>query len=161
MNGWRWQDLKAFPVSWFDWLAVVVSGVELDGVWPEGLLDAYIAMIPNADGDATPIGQRPIYILPIIYRLWASVRLRHWLPFSVFSAGGGRGSVEAWYSTAPDFEEVLSGLHESHAHVFVADVVKSFDTVDRGVLDLVLGRLGLPVWFRRTYFSYHADVRLR
>ena len=25
---------------------------------------------------------------------------------------------------------------------FVADVVKSFDTVDRGVLDLVLRRLG-------------------
>ena len=43
----------------------------------------------------------------------------------------------------------MFGLSESHVHVFVADVVKSFDTVDRGVLDLVLGRLGLPVWFRR------------
>ena len=49
----------------------------------------------------------------------------------------------------------------SHVHVFVADVVKSFDTVDRGILDFVLGRLGLPVWFRRVYFSYHANVRLR
>ena len=44
---------------------------------------------------------------------------------------------------------------------FVADVVKSFDTVDRGILDFVLGRLGLPVWFRRVYFGYHANVRLR
>ena len=35
---------------------------------------------------------------------------------------------------------------------FVADVVESFDIVDRGVLDLVLGRLGLPVWFRRVLF---------
>ena len=35
---------------------------------------------------------------------------------------------------------------------FVADVVKSFDTVDRGVLDLVLGLLGLLVWFRRGLF---------
>ena len=68
--------------------------------------------------------------------------------------------MEAWYSTALDFEEVLSGLNESHVHVFVADVVKSFDTVDCGVLDLVLGRLGLPVWFRRTCFGYHANVRL-
>ena len=33
------------------------------------------------------------------------------------------------------FEEVLSGLNESHVHVFVADVVLSCDTVDRGVLD--------------------------
>ena len=48
--------------------------------------------------------------------------------------------MEAWYSTALDFEEVLSCLNESHVHVFVADVEKSFDTVDRGVLDLVLGR---------------------
>ena len=78
--------------------------------------------------------------------------LRSWLPLSVFSAGGGRGSVDAWYSTALDFEEVLSGLCESHVHVFGADVVKSFDTVDRGILDFVLGRLDLPVWFRRVYF---------
>ena len=107
-------------------------------------------------------------VLPVVYRIWASVGLRHldswlqsWLPLSVFSAGGGRGSVDAWYSTALDFVEVFSGLSESHVHVFVADVVKSFDTVDRGILDLVLGRLGLPVWFRRVYFGYHANVRLR
>ena len=31
-----------------------------------------------------------------------------------------------------------------NVHVFVADVVQSFDTVDRGILDFVLGRLGLP-----------------
>ena len=106
--------------------------------------------------------------LPVVCRIWASVKLRHlddwlrsWLPLSVFSAGGGRGSVDAWYSTALDFEEVLSGLSESHVHIFVADVSKSCDTVDRDVLDLVLGRLGLPVWFRRVYCGYHANVRLR
>ena len=37
----------------------------------------------------------------------------------------------------------------------------SFDTVDRAVLDLVLGRAGLPVWFPKACFGYHADVRLR
>ena len=47
-------------------------------------------------------------------------------------------SVEAWYTTALDIEEVLSGVVDSDVHLFVADVVKSFDTVDRGVLDLVL-----------------------
>ena len=99
-------------------------------------------MIPKSDGDCTPLGQRPLSVLPVVYRVWASVRLRHldswlrsWLPLSVFSAGGGRGSVDAWYSTALDMEEVLSGLSESHVHVFVADVVKSFDTVDRGILE--------------------------
>ena len=147
LDGWGWRDLKAFPEAWFDWLAVVLSRVELDGVWPDGLLDAYVTMIPKSDGDSTPLGQRPLCVLPVVYRIWASVRLRHldgwlrsWLPLSVFSAGGGRGSVDAWYSTALDIEEVLSGLSESHVHVFVADVVKSFDTVDRGILDFVLGQ---------------------
>ena len=70
-------------------------------------------------------------------------------------------SVEAWFSTALDIEECLVGGVEGDVHLFVADVVKSFDTVDRGVLDRVLGSLGLPAWFRRAYFEYHAKVRLR
>ena len=55
---------------------------------------------------------------------------RSWVPDSVFCAGGGRGSVEAWYTTALDIEEVLSGASDSDIHLFVADVIKSFDTVD-------------------------------
>ena len=44
---------------------------------------------------------------------------------------------------------------------FFADVIKSFDSVDRGILDRVLSSLGLPAWFRHAYFEYHARVRLR
>ena len=40
--------------------------VETSGVWPQGLLDAYIAMIPKADGDSTPLGQRPLSVLPVV-----------------------------------------------------------------------------------------------
>ena len=97
----------------------------------------FIDMMPKTDGDATPLGQRPLSVLPIAYRFWASARMlqledwfRSWVPDSVFSAGGGRGSVEAWY--ALDIEEVLSGAADSDVHLFVADVIKSFDTVDRG-----------------------------
>ena len=86
---------------------------------------------------------------------------RSWVPDSVFSAGGGRGSVAAWYTSSLDIEEVLVGATDSHLHLFVADVVKSFDTVDRGILDRVLSSLGLPGWFRHAYFEYHAHVRLR
>ena len=83
------------------------------------------------------------------------------MPDSVFSAGGGRSSVEAWYSTALDIVESLPGVMDSDVHIFVADVIKSFDTVDRGILDYTLSKLGLPGWFRHAYFEYHAKVRLR
>ena len=133
-----------------------------------GLLDAYIAMIPKTDGDATSLGQRPLSVLPIVYRIWASARMgqlegwfQSWVPQSVFSAGDGRSSVEAWYTSALDIEEVLSGAADSHVHLFVADVIKSFDTLDRGILDSVLSSLGLPGWFRHAYFEYRAHARLR
>ena len=125
-------------------------------------------MIPKAEGDSTTLGQRPLCVLPVVYRLWASVRLAHlkewfysWVPDSVFSAGKGVSSVDAWYATSIDIEEVLSNTRHDDFHIFVADVVKSFDTVDRDILDCALGRLGLPAWFRKVYFSFHREVRLR
>ena len=63
---------------------------------------------------------------------------------------------------ALDIEEVLSGgTGGDQLHVKVADVIKSFDTVDRSILDCTLGRLGLPDWFRKVYFPFHSQVRLR
>ena len=98
-------------------------------------------------------------MLPIVCRVWASAWMsqledwfKSWVPDSVFSAGGGRGSVEAWYTSALDIEEVLSGASDSHLHLLVADVIKSFDTVDRKILDGVLSSLGLPGWLRHAYF---------
>ena len=58
-----------------------VPVVEADGVWPEGLLDACIAMIPKVDGDATPLGQRPLCVLPVVYRVWASARMMQLEPW--------------------------------------------------------------------------------
>ena len=59
-------------------------------------------------------------MLPVVYRIWASARmvqlegwLGSWVPDSVFSAGSGRGSVEAWKTSALDIEEVLTGAIDS------------------------------------------------
>ena len=168
LDGWCWRELKVLPVAGYEGLARILTKVEDLGVWPDGLLDAYIAMIPKVDGDATPLGQRPLSVLPVVHRVWASARMlqsepwfRSRVPSCVFSAGGGRSSVEAWFTTALDIEEVLSGVVQDDVHVFVADVIKSFDTVDRGILDRVLSSLGLPDWFRHAYFEYHSSVRLR
>ena len=168
LDGWAWRELKVLPVSWYDGLARILTKVEETGVWPGGLLDAYIAIIPKTDGGATHLGQRPLSVLPSVHRIWASTRMgqlgdwfKSWVPDSVFSAGGGRGSVEAWYTSSLDIEEVLAGAADSHVHLFVADVIEFFCAVDRGILDRVLSSLGLPGWFRHAYFEYHDHVRLR
>ena len=64
-------------MPWFSGLALLLELVETTGVWPHGLFDAYFGMIPKAGGDSTPLGQRPLGVLPVVYRLWASLRLGH------------------------------------------------------------------------------------
>ena len=89
LDGWGWRELKVLPVSWYDELARILSKVEDTGLWPDG---------PKTDGDAATLGQRPLSVLPIVYRVWASARMgqldgwfRSWVPDSVSSVGGGRG----------------------------------------------------------------------
>ena len=102
LDGWAWNEIEALPLPWFSGVAILLELVETSGVWPQGLFDAYFAMIPKVDGDSTPLGQRPLSVLPVVYRLWASLRLGHlrewvegWLPQSVYSLGNGLSSVEA------------------------------------------------------------------
>ena len=112
-----------------------------------------MVVIPKTEGNATPLGQRLLSVLPIVNRLRAIVRLEHpqawcdsWLPQSVISAGTGGSSGDAWYSTFLDIEEAVG---------------KSFGAVDRNIFDCVLLSVGLPGWFRHAHFEYHARVRTR
>ena len=76
MDGWLGlNQVKALPLPWFSGLAVLLELVESTGIWPQGLLDTYIAMIPKEDVDSTPLGQRPPSVPLVVYRLWASFRL--------------------------------------------------------------------------------------
>ena len=57
------------------WSGGCLPKVENTGVWPGGM---------KVDGDATPLGQRSLSVLPIAYRLWASVgflHLRDWFRY--------------------------------------------------------------------------------
>ena len=68
---------------------------------------------------------------------------------SVFSAGKGVSSVNAWYSTAPDIQEVPSETRLGEVNIFDAGAVKPVDTFDRDILLCAFGRSGLPCSFRR------------
>ena len=34
-----------------------------------------LTLSPKSDGDATPLGQSPLSVLPVVYRVWASARM--------------------------------------------------------------------------------------
>ena len=168
LDGWAWTEVTALSLSWFVGPALVLRQIESLGPWPQGLLDAYIAIIPKAEVDATPLGHRPLCVFPVVYRIWASVR-SVCIQGLVLLLGIGPG-LQCWQrrvlrgclvlSTTIDFQEVLSNTSQGYFHICVADVLQSFDTVDRDILDCALGRLGLPDWFRRVNFACQRDVRL-
>ena len=45
LDGWAWNEIKALLLPWFSDLAILLELVETSGIWPQGLLDAYIAML--------------------------------------------------------------------------------------------------------------------
>ena len=57
-----------------------------------GLHDVHNAMIPKVDADSTPLGQRLLCVLPVIFWLWASLRSTHL-----------RDWVEGWFPESATF----------------------------------------------------------
>ena len=81
---WRWLNLKGY--GWRFWMGgpgvrsrlCRLPGSQVStGVWPQGLLDAYIAMILKVDADSTPLGQRPLCVLPFFVGCEPLSRLTH------------------------------------------------------------------------------------
>ena len=62
---------KALPDAWLASVARLFTLVELEGAWPTEWLEAYVVMIPKTSGGSRPRDQRPITVLPVVYRLWS------------------------------------------------------------------------------------------
>ena len=57
-------------------LTALLVAVEAAGSWPAGLGAADVVLLPKAGGSVDePMQRRPITLLPVLYRLWARLRL--------------------------------------------------------------------------------------
>ena len=93
LDAWSPKDLKALPKEAFDDLADVLAQVEAEGKWPEGLSGAIVALLPKKD-DHGPLAQRPISLLPMVYKLWAAARgaiLKEWFAREGHASAWGQG----------------------------------------------------------------------
>ena len=115
--GWRWTEFEALPVVWFDGLAPIITEAEQEEVWPQGLLDANIAVVPKVDGDATARWPAAFVCSSVVGWCWASADF----------SPSWRSSVDAWYTTTLYLEGASFGAVDSDVHVFVANVVESLD----------------------------------
>ena len=125
LDGWGWRELKVLPVSWYDGLArilprwrILVFG--LMGCWMLTMpgFPKLVVMLLLSVNDLLVSSQ--LFIVSGLSARMGQLEswFKSWVPDSVFSAGSGRGSVEAWYTSSLDIEEVLAGAADSHVHLF-------------------------------------------
>ena len=76
-DGWAGEELRLWPRPLVVALVAMLRTVEALGRWPLGLWAAEAVRLPKPGGDPDqPLQKRPITLLPVIYRLWARLRLR-------------------------------------------------------------------------------------
>ena len=150
LDGWTVGDLRRLPVEAFEELAGVLALVEREGVWPRGLSGAVVTLLPKK-GDHGPMAQRPISLLPMIYRLWAAARagmLKEWFAAagheSAWGQGLGKGADTAAWMGAVQAE--LAKAKGDAAYGAFIDCEKCYDHVRLGDLEFEgcaqgLGRL--------------------
>ena len=113
-------------------------------------------------GGGGPMGRRPIWLLPMLYRLWAAGRAQLFVQWRAAwpGGGGGVGAEELAWQLALDLE-TAEAMGEDVCGAAL-DWRKAFGSVPLASLRPVLQRAGVPGWLLEPLLStYCAPRRLR
>ena len=76
VDDWAGEELRLWPPTLVAALAAFLRTVETAGRWPAAFSFAEVVLIPKPGADPDlPLQLRPITLLPVVYRLWARLRL--------------------------------------------------------------------------------------
>ena len=130
------------------WLCEIFSHAERTGIWPQQLLEGAIYTLAKHDKAQGTNDYRPITILPIPYRCWASFKAKQLLSYlnKVVPAGlkgnmPGVSATSVWW-------QLQSRLEDAHYTGFqmagcVTDLVKAFNLLPRAPIFHAARRLGI------------------
>ena len=98
----------------FTKLAGLLNAIEDGADWPEDVSTAKAAFLAkDADKLEDPLAYRVLLIMPVLYRRWASCRLRamaewirRWQLQEMVAGVAEVGAEDAWWETALDLEEL-------------------------------------------------------
>eukprot|EP00435_Cladocopium_sp_Y103_P014534 s1534_g3.t1 len=133
--------------------------------WPDVLLCGHISAIEKSSAAETPSHYRPITVLSLVYRTWASLRARemmqwihHQCPDFLIGNRPGCSTFDLWYRMSQSIEGALFGDEEFGG--LITDVCKAFNTLPRPVVYALGRRMGLPLKLLDTWHrAIHALQR--
>ena len=145
--------VQSFPDPLLEKLCIVFDHIESSASWPDSFVCGYLCLIPKPESDGSPSSLRPLSILSVLYRAWASIRLSDlmtWQESWCHSSQSGfrkqHDTFDAWYPLALLVENSL--LNTDSVHGVFLDYEKAFDLLPLHEIILPLARhLGLPDFF--------------
>ena len=161
LDAWTVAELRLLPDELLSWIVELFEHVERRGHWPAELSRPEGLLLPKP-GDGGPLDRRPIWLLPMLYRVWAAGRAQLFARWrSSWGDGDGSDGAEelAWdlaleLEAAEANEETICGS--------ALDWRKAFDHVSLGLLRKMLTRAGVPNWIREPMLAaYSSPRRLR
>eukprot|EP00971_Amphidinium_carterae_P080851 1599373-Amphidinium_carterae.1 len=164
-DNWAGADLKVLPKAAWEQLAVILGEVERTQRWPEELLHSWTALIPKVDDPASPNELRPIRVLPTVYRLWSSTRLkevmRHLDPLLPPEILAYRQGWDLKLRMV-ELQDELANRHADGKLAFglALDASKAFPSLRRSVLEHIARRVGFPGQLWNSHY-HHGDTSWR
>eukprot|EP00438_Fugacium_kawagutii_P027561 Skav207080 [mRNA] locus=scaffold1909:525523:530421:+ [translate_table: standard] len=158
-------DLIKMPPEARQCLVDLFGGIDRREIpWPSSLLVGHITAIEKHGAAAQPHEYRPICVLPVAYRVWASGKAKtilQWLdrhqPATMIGNRPGYCTMDIWYQLALLVEQAAY-WPETHCTGLVTDVCKCFNTLPRALVYVCARRCGIPASFLEVWFQAISKV---
>ena len=152
------MDLLMMPTQCTSILVDLLNQVERGLPWPSQLLVGLISSLEKKDTARSAADYRPICVLSLVYRTWASIRARqllawliHWTPDSLIGSRPRKEAADVWFNIASAVED---GHYENLPIAGVSlDIQKCFNMLPCLPVFAVAKHLHLPdrvcvPWYR-------------
>lgn len=146
-DGWRVGELKQLPDELIARLVELLDIVEETGIWPNALTHGLVTLVTKGEG-SRPEDLRPISVMSVVYRAWASTRLRDviswqekWIQECQHGFRTGHGPEDVWWKLAVQVGRAL--LEGSDLAGISLDYSKCFDRISITIVLRLAERIGM------------------
>ena len=159
-------DLVNMPLDLVKQLVRIFRDIERGQPWPKCLLTGLISAIEKTENAKGPGDYRPITVLSLAYRVWATIRSRQILtflsreaPIGLLGNRKGASTADVWWQIACEVEEAL--CFESPMSGAVTDVVKCFNALPRVPIMILAHHMGFPPSFIHAWMGAISGLERR
>ena len=165
VDGWRMREIAALPDPLLSAFVEVFDAIEEHGIWPDGVLDSLVTLIPKGEG-SDPLKLRPITVTSALYRIWASARLKDvlrwqekWIHASQHGFRPKHSCDDVVMDIALELERAL--LSRQAIHGIALDFSKCFDRIPQRLVLSLAKTLGLHLRVLRPLENIYQSLRRR